>query len=350
MTAARPDAAGASSDTATAVVIVTYNAAPWLRRNLDALRGSTRRAHVIVVDNASSDATCETLRSDYPEVELLPQRANLGFGVANNVGIAHAMRRGHAYSFLLNQDAFVLPETIARLEDFMAGSAHAVASPLHCSPDADHVDDKMLRSYLARHATAYLSDACLGRVAEHYDVRGLNAAAWFVRNAAWRRVGGFDPLFFMYGEDDDLIRRFAHHGCGFALLPHCRIVHLRESVALPRATGWQLVGRRAARRRAALLVVVKKPGVSGLHALVQWFVAGVASPALQWLIDRDSRELLATWRAAAQLLRQWPRVRRHAVRCATIGAHFLPLDDNVDAGSSACDSVAAPLGAAIRQP
>ena len=77
------------------VVVVTYNFEPWMERCLGSLRRSEHPADVVVVDNNSSDRTVELLRANYPEVELLTNKCNLGFGRANNQGLSLALARGY---------------------------------------------------------------------------------------------------------------------------------------------------------------------------------------------------------------------------------------------------------------
>ncbi|HEU6455948.1 MAG TPA: glycosyltransferase family 2 protein, partial [Roseateles sp.] len=217
-----------------ATVIVTYNGAAWIAGALQSLRESSHPCTAIVVDNASSDGTAALVRREFTEATLIENGANLGFGRANNLGIEAALRAGAEAVFLLNQDAYVTPEALRQMVDFLeAQPGFDIVSPLHCSPDLTRVDPNTQSAYLQRHASSYLSDACLDRVQPHYEIRGINAAAWMLRASVFRRAGGFDPLFFMYGEDDDLIERFSHHGLHTALLPAARIVHLRAKAPTP---------------------------------------------------------------------------------------------------------------------
>src|SRR6478609_10090772 len=90
-------------------VVVTHNAAPWIERSLDSLRGTG--ADVIVVDNASTDATPELVRETFPEARLIEQE-NRGFGAGNNAG----MRAGSGrYFLLLNPDAWLMGGALAAM-------------------------------------------------------------------------------------------------------------------------------------------------------------------------------------------------------------------------------------------
>jgi len=308
-------------------VIVTFNGAAWIAGALQSLRDSHHACSAIVVDNASADDTRGIVRRDFPEATLIEAGANLGFGRGNNLGIERALRDGIDAVLLLNQDAWVTPEAVGQLVAFLQAEPGVhVVSPLHCSPDLDHVDPTTQRAYLQRHAPGYLSDACLGRVQPHYAIHGVNAAAWLLRADVFRRVGGFDPLFFMYGEDDDLLERFAHHGLRMSLLPASRVVHLRAKASSP-PLGWARQCRASSERlRSALLVDLKRPGATLPGLLARLLSAGVLHPLADLLQNHDLQLLLAHWLAASRVLGELGRVRRHARLCAGPGAHFLNLD------------------------
>ena len=75
-------------------IVVTYNAAPWIERSLDSLRGT--EAEVIVVDNGSTDGTVEFVRESFPQATLI-ERENRGLAAGWNAGMSAAV----AYLLLL---------------------------------------------------------------------------------------------------------------------------------------------------------------------------------------------------------------------------------------------------------
>lgn len=308
-------------------VIVAYNGAAWIAGALQSLRDSRHACGAIVVDNASTDGTAALVRHDFPEAQLIEAGLNLGFGRGNNLGIAAALRAGTDAVLLLNQDAWLTPDALGQLASFLADEpGFDIVSPLHCSPDLDRVDPNTQRAYLQRHAPGYLSDACLGRVQPHYPIRGINAAAWLLRADVFRRVGGFDPLFFMYGEDDDLIERFAHHGLRTALLPAARIVHLRAKAPQPPQGRMQQLVRLSQRRHSALLLDFKRPEGHLAGQCLRLLSAGVVQPLADLLANHDLQAFLASLLATLRVLRDIAPARRHARLCARPGAHFLDLD------------------------
>ena len=100
------------------VIVVNYNTGFLLDRMFSALEDAKAdlKVRVIVVDNASRDDSVEILRSRYPNVELVENPVNVGFGRANNQALPRVMGR---YVLLLNTDAFVSPDTLVKTTDFM---------------------------------------------------------------------------------------------------------------------------------------------------------------------------------------------------------------------------------------
>lgn len=308
------------------VVIVTYNGSAWIRLALESLRRSITACNTIVVDNASTDQTVTIIQNEFPNAQLLPQSQNTGFGIGNNIGISHAIRSGAEYIFLLNQDAYVTPQAIGELTSFLERHpTYGVATPLHCSPDLSAVDPQTQNRYLQGYAPKYLSDACIGSVAEHYDIYGINAAAWMVRAKAFEIAGGFDPLFFMYGEDDDLISRMNALGQRFALVPHSRIVHLRAKSPRKKVGLHREIWALSERARSGLLLDAKLPSGSMLGKVIRLLVGGVAMPILQVLVTHNWKDTLAYPLATARILFHWRSVVLSARRCAAAGPHYLDV-------------------------
>ena len=251
----RPNSAGATSSpsdgarppgppapaTLTAVV-PSYNVAPLLERCLAALRrsGAELRAQgvrlaVVVVDNASGDGSAELVRERFPEVALLANPDNRGFGAACNQGAEQAGE----HVLFLNPDAEVVPGALAALlAALRARPRVAIAGPRLVYPDGGpqptrrrfpSLDVLLLESTpLEWRRPAW---GALGR----YRLRGqpevagrvdwLSGACLLLRTAAFREVGGFDPAFFMYFEEVDLARRLAARGWECWYEPAAVVVH-----------------------------------------------------------------------------------------------------------------------------
>ena len=216
-------------------IVVTYNAAPWIERSLESLRGTG--AEVIVVDNGSTDGTLDLVRGQFPEARIIEQ-ANRGFGAGNNTGMRAASGR---YFLLLNPDAWL---TEGALEDLVSfADEHpeaAVVGPRLLNPDGSL--QRSVRGYPTpwRLATEYFFlrklaprsqalNALFGAGFDHESVREadyLFGACLLVRRDAVDSVGGFDEDFFLMSEEVDWLYRFRQAGWKVLFYPGAEAYHV----------------------------------------------------------------------------------------------------------------------------
>ena len=125
----------------TSIIIVTYNAMQWIERTLNSIRKLNEKHETIVVDNNSQDDTIRFIENKFPEIILLTENENHGFGKANNIGIKKALDEGADYVFLLNQDAYVEANTIGKLIEVMESDKKiGIASPIHLNGQGTSLD------------------------------------------------------------------------------------------------------------------------------------------------------------------------------------------------------------------
>lgn len=215
------------------VIIVSYNFEQWIDRCLGSLRRSTFPVSVIVVDNGSKDNTTQIIERKHPEVHLIKTGVNLGFGKANNIGIRCAMERGADYFFLLNQDAWISEKTIKTLLDlFEEHPKYGILSPTHLNGKGDKLDFGF-STYSGMNG----KEEFLTKQKDHEVVtlKFINAAFWMISVQTIKKVGGFSPLFYHYGEDIDYINRLHYHGLQLGYSPRVFGYHDRESREVSRA-------------------------------------------------------------------------------------------------------------------
>ena len=208
------------------IIIVTYNGMPWLKQSLDSCNGYP----VIIVDNASTDETVTFIEANYPSVNLIKQSENLGFGQANNIGIRYALDQGAEHVFLLNQDAYLVDSVLEELIGFQQQNPeYGILSPIHITGNRKKLDENFSNFMLKEKSGRFYSDFVLGNtLADVYEVPFINAAAWLITRKCLETVGGFDPLFFHYGEDDNYCQRANYHGFKIGVLPQVYAIHDRE--------------------------------------------------------------------------------------------------------------------------
>jgi N-acetylglucosaminyl-diphospho-decaprenol L-rhamnosyltransferase len=215
------------------VVVVTWNALPWLEQCLESVRGR----EVVVVDHGSTDGTVAFVHERFPDVRVIEQE-NKGMGGGNNAGMRAVDGR---YFFLLNSDAWVVGDALDQLVEF--ADAHPEAAVV--GPKLLNTDGTLQRSVrgeptLWRLATEYLfirklaprskrlnplyrGDFDHDRVAE---VDWLFGPALLVRREAADAVGLFDEDFFMFSEEVDWMTRFRRAGWTVVFFPDAEVVHV----------------------------------------------------------------------------------------------------------------------------
>lgn len=212
-----------------AVIIVTYNGMKWLSQCMCDLFKSTIPIRVYAIDNGSKDGTVEFIERCYPDVVLHKATENLGFGKANNIGIKKALEDGAEYLFLLNQDGYVSPDTIANLVHFVERDPrYGVVSPIQLNGRGTDLDKNFAILMNNRNCPNFINDSYFRKLKEHYDVTFVMAAFWLVTKQTIMKVGLFNPVFPHYGEDNDYLNRVLYHGFRIGIVTTSIGKHDRE--------------------------------------------------------------------------------------------------------------------------
>jgi GT2 family glycosyltransferase len=211
-------------------IIVTFNAKYWIRNCLKSLIESSIQNHkVLVVDNASKDDTLSIIKKEFPTVLIIENSINFGFAVANNQGLKFALQDNADFLFLLNQDAYAFYDTIENLVyKLIENPDYGLLSPIHLSSDGKSFD-KLFYKYLISSDILWKNKDNCSKNFEIRDIDFVNAAAWMIPSKTISKIGLFDPLFFMYGEDVNYINRILYKGLKVGVLSKTFIIHDRES-------------------------------------------------------------------------------------------------------------------------
>jgi GT2 family glycosyltransferase len=209
------------------VIIVTYNGMQWIEDCLKTVSKSTIPVSTIVIDNMSTDGTVDCIKTNFTEVILLEQTTNLGFGKANNLGISYALKHHADYVFLLNQDAFVEENTIEKLiKTAQNNPEYGIISPIHLNGEGTKLEWYFASYMTMDKSPDFYSDYVLNKeTKEIYETQFVNAAAWLLPRNILNEIGGFDPMFWHYGEDNNYCQRIHFHKFKIGVSPSSFIRH-----------------------------------------------------------------------------------------------------------------------------
>lgn len=213
------------------IIIPSYNTKALLERCVTSvfasLKSSAISFEVIVVDNASSDGSPEVMSNKFPQVYLLRNKTNIGYGKANNMGIKLA--KGN-YVLLLNSDIVVQNDAIGALYGFVKGKKRVFAGGKLLNQDGS------LQASCGPFFSLPVVALMLFARGDHWGVtraspHGIRSADWVSgaclmgARSSFLNVGLFDEDIFMYMDEVEFLYRARHLGYTTYFFPDARFIH-----------------------------------------------------------------------------------------------------------------------------
>lgn len=261
------------------VVIVNYNVKHFIEQCLfSVLKASENIAcEVFVVDNNSVDGSVTLIKEKFPQVNLIVNKTNTGFSVANNQAIK--LSKGE-YVLLLNPDTVVQEDTFTKILAFM--DAHPEAGGLgvkmldgqgNFAPESKRgLPTPSVAFYKMfgfsrffpkskRFGKYHLSYLPEDQICE-MDV--ISGAFMLMRKSVLDKIGMLDETFFMYGEDIDLSYRITQAGYKNYYFPETQIIHYKGESTKRSSLNYVVIFYKA-------MAIFSKKHFSGSNAF--WFNA-----------------------------------------------------------------------------
>ncbi|MEY5013110.1 MAG: hypothetical protein RLY69_825 [Verrucomicrobiota bacterium] len=215
------------------IVIINWHSRDHLEKCLHALRGQRlgSESEIVVVDSASYDGSEEMIEKKFLEVHYIQSPENIGYGRCCNLGARIA--RGK-YLLILNPDTELRPGAAcammaaldsrpeiglagARLIDPDGTFQHSSTHPL------PGIFNTVFDCFFIRKITWRASGRSKRK--KPFSVPAVSGACMMMRTSLFRGIGGFNPRFFMYGEDIDLCQRVREAGYLVCHVPTAEVVH-----------------------------------------------------------------------------------------------------------------------------
>ena len=229
--------------TTVSVIIVNYNVRDFVLQCLDSIHSSYLKdicLDIWVVDNNSVDGSVSAIKRKYPEVNIIANNKNLGFGKANNQVILESKSD---FCLLLNPDTIIEENSIQHCIEvisddpklgavgikmvdgsgnYLRESKRSLPSLIGALTKLTKIGDIFPKSHFFN---SYYTSDLKGDQAEYVEV--LCGAFMFCRTEVLQSLGGFDEDFFLYGEDIDLCKRMIDSGWKIRYSPDSNIIHYK---------------------------------------------------------------------------------------------------------------------------
>lgn len=215
------------------IIIVSWNVKELLLECIDSIKKHTKGItyEIIVIDNASADGSAEAVKKKFPNVVLIANIDNVGFGPANNQGVRIAKGRDIVF---LNPDTKFLNNVILNLMKAKAESGAMLIGPEQLNGKGLVVTNITKLNPLVAIITLFENLLSPVRRAERRIILRklvpayiLNAAFWLISKKDFKKIGGFDEDLFLYGEEADVCNRIAKAGGKIYLDRRETIIHYK---------------------------------------------------------------------------------------------------------------------------
>lgn len=196
--------------------IVTYNNIDVIGKCIGSILTYSLKYEMklYIIDNGSTDGTVEFITTKYPQVQLIKNLSNVGFGAAHNQIIPYLKDGFH---FVINPDIYLDRDVISALVDYLKENpCTGMVTPRVLNPDGS---EQFLPQNYPKLSYVLLSKLpFLGLYRDKYtrknerihpemDIEFCTGCFFCIRNEIFKQLRGFDEVFFMYFEDADLSKR-----------------------------------------------------------------------------------------------------------------------------------------------
>ena len=224
------------------VIILNYNVRYFLEQCVLSVQEALSNidGEIIVVDNNSSDASCQMTKTRFPNIKLIENKTNSGFPKGNNIGVAEA--KGD-YICILNPDTVVAEDTFEKIlafaekqsdlgivgcklidgtGNFLPESKRGIPSPWVALTKISSLY-KLFPNWglFNRYYSQHLSENETGKVAI------LVGAFMVMKRDLYNEIGGFDENCFMYSDDIDLSYRALLQGKSNYYFHETSVIHYK---------------------------------------------------------------------------------------------------------------------------
>jgi len=205
------------------VIILNWNGRDDTLSCLSSLAKVKTPHDVVVIDNGSTDNSARAISASFPNVHLIQTGENLGYAEGNNVGIRYALENGADFIFILNNDTTVEPDI---LEAFLKRDAPIQGGKAHLMRDPKTLDHLGGNWNLQKGEFDLIgAKAPASEWTNPISLDYVCGVALFVQAKVFRKIGLFEPRYFLFWEESDFCMRAKKGGFSATVCPEATLYH-----------------------------------------------------------------------------------------------------------------------------
>lgn len=204
------------------IIIVTHNHRKYIDSCLNSVLTQDYPHEIIVVDNFSTDNTPEYVEKNFPNVKLIRNKKNVGYGAGNNIGAKYA--RGD-YLVFLNPDTIVEKGWLRELVKPLEKNKKLITTPKILTYDGSMINTCGIICHFTGLSFTRGFRESPSKYNESEYVSGFSGCCFAIRRSDFEELGKFDENFFIYNEDTDLSWRAHLKGFKIMYIPSSIVKH-----------------------------------------------------------------------------------------------------------------------------
>jgi GT2 family glycosyltransferase len=223
--------------------IVNWNTKSLTSQLIESIYKTTKtlRIEIFVVDNASTDGSTEQISNEYPEVKIIQNNINVGYGAALNQAL---IMSGGRYKMILNSDILFIDESLEIMVSFLDNNQDVGAVGPICLDKEGNIEYS--GGYFPRPGRMIL-ERILGSMTPNFikppplqikphvhdsgqvEVEYIMGACMLIRAEVCDEIGLFDQEFFAYYEETDWCFRMMKRGVKRHLISNAKVIHYHDA-------------------------------------------------------------------------------------------------------------------------
>lgn len=216
-------------------IVLNWNGKHYLKKCLDSITGNSyKNIVIVVVDNASTDGSQEFVKKNYPQIELIVNKENLGWTGGNNKGVRYALKNKADCIFVINNDTEIEKNCIRELLKVLYSneSIGIVGPKIYLSEQNGKRTKKISfaggkftpNRFFGVHIGINKIDK--GQFSKVQRTEFITGAAILIKSEVFKKIGVFDRRFFIYYEEADFCLRAKKRGYDILFCPSAHVYHM----------------------------------------------------------------------------------------------------------------------------